>query len=143
MAIRRCLTCRFIIFLMLNDYSNLHAHNVLYIKIAASLVGERILASVTVMDKLALNLDNPTNLSSWEHLAEEFDVPTENVKECELNPDSRPSKVMFDLLDTQKPNFSLEELKTGLRGMPRNDLVKRVEQCGLPRMFSNITRMYT
>lgn len=123
---------------MLNDYRNLHAHNVLHFKIAASLVGKTILASFTVMDKLALNLDNPTNLSSWERLAEEFDVPTETVKECELNPESRPSKVMFDLLDTQKPIFSLEELKTGLRVIPRNDLVKKVEQCGLPRMFSKL-----
>ena len=106
---------------------------------------EKILTNVRIMDELARRLDQPIYrgeqeppiVQHWKHLAAEFRVPEDVETRCQTNPQSSPSKHMFEFLEARNPNYSVKDLKEGLSVISRNDLVKKVELCGLTGNFCN------
>ena len=102
------------------------------------------------MDELARRLDQPiyrgeqepTIVQHWKHLAAEFRVPEDVETRCQTNPQSSPSKHMFEFLEAGNPNFSLKELKDGLSFISRNDLVKKMKQCGLAGEFLKLLNRF-
>ena len=119
--------------------------NLLRNHITDSLVKEKIVANVHIMDELARSLDQPIYrgeqeppiVQHWVHLAAEFGVPEDVVTKCQTNSQSSPSKHMFEFLEARDPNYSVKHLKEGLSVLSRNDLVKKVELCGLTGNFCN------
>ena len=91
------------------------------------------------MDELTRRLDKPIYrgeqepliVEHWKHLAAEFRVPEDVVTRCLTNPQSSPSKHMFEFLEAGNPNFSVKDLKDGLSFISRNDLVRKMKQFGL------------
>ena len=98
-----------------------------------------IVKNVHVKDTLARQLDQPLChggrevpiIQYWPHLAEEFKVSEDVRIKCQHNIENSPTKHMFEFLEAQAPNFSVSDLKVGLKGISRKDLVKRLEQCYL------------
>ena len=119
--------------------------NLLHNHITDSLVKENIVANVHIMDELACSLDQPIYrgkqeppiVQYWVHLAAEFRVPEDVVTKFQTNPQSSPSKHMFEFLEARNPNYSVKDLKEGLSVISRNDLVKKVELRGLTGNFCN------
>ena len=102
------------------------------------------------MDELARRLDQPiyrgeqepTIVQHWKHLAAEFRVPEDVETRCQTNPQSSPSKHMFEFLEAGNPNFSVKELKDGLSFISRNDLVKKMKQSGLAGEFLKLLNRF-
>ena len=102
------------------------------------------------MDELARRLDQPIYrgeqeppiVQHWKHLAAEFRVPEDVETRCQTNPQSSPSKHMFEFLEAGNPNFSVKELKDGLSFISRNDLVKKMKQCGLAGEFLKLLNRF-
>ena len=125
--------------------ANLIQQNLLHNDTTDSLVNEKIVTNVRIMDELARSLDQPIYrgeqeppiVQHWEHLAAEFRVPEDVVTKCQTNPQFSPSKHMFGFLEARTPNFSVKELNDGLSFISRNDLVKKIKQCGLAGEFLN------
>ena len=122
---------------------NLIHQNLLRNGTTDSPVKEKILTNVRIMDELARRLDQPIYrgeqeppiVQHWKNLAVEFRVAEDVVTRCQTNPQSSPSKHMFEFLEAGNPNFSVKELKDGLSFISRNDLVKKMKQCGLAGEF--------
>ena len=102
------------------------------------------------MDELARRLDQPIYrgeqeppiVQHWKHLAAEFRVPEDVETRCQTNPQSSPSKHMFEFLEAGNPNFSVKELKDGLSFISRNDLVKKMKQSGLAGEFLKLLNRF-
>ena len=102
------------------------------------------------MDELARRLDQPIYrgeqeppiVQHWKHLAAEFRVPEDVATRCQTNPQSSPSKHMFEFLEAGNPNFSLKEPKDGLSFISRNDLVKKMKQCCLAGEFFKLLNSF-
>ena len=120
-------------------------HKNLLHHITDSLVNENIVANVHFMDELARSLDQPIYygeqeppiVQHWVHLAAELRVPEDVVTKCQSNPQSSPSKHMFEFLEACNPNYSVKDLKEGFSVISRNDLFKKVDLCGVTGNFCN------
>ena len=117
--------------------------------LTGSLVKDVIVTKAHVMDELASRLDRPichdkrevpATTQYWLHLAEEFKVPNAVVKRCQQNYLSSPSRNMLEFQEACDPDFSIKELKDGLQGIQRNDLVVKLDQCSLPGKFPAIPK---
>ena len=105
---------------------------------------DAVVSNIHVMDELSRRLDQPICHSNqevpftqyWLHLAEEFRVPEEIVIRCQHIPENSPSKNMLEFQEGRDPYFSVQTFKDALRDIARNDVVKMLEQCGLPGEFS-------
>ena len=119
--------------------------NLLHNLITDSLVKENVVVNVHIMDELARSLDQPIYhgereppvVRHWVHLAAEFRVSEDVVTKCQSNPQSSPSKHMFEFLEARNPNYSVKDLKEELSVISRNDLAKKVELSGLTGNFCN------
>lgn len=86
------------------------------------------------MDELAGQLDQPVypRVNYWVHLASEFQVPGEVIMKCQHSFERSPSKHLLEIKEGVNTNFSVQELKKGLKAISRNDLVQKVDNCHLP-----------
>ena len=85
------------------------------------------------MDELAGQLDKPVypRANYWVHLAAEFQVPKDVIMKCQQSFERSPSKHLLEIKEGVDTNFSVQELKNGLKDISRNDLVQKVDNCPL------------
>ena len=91
-------------------------------------MSETIVANVYMMDELALRLDqsNP----GFQHLAAEFNVPEKVKMKCQYSLENSPTKHMLEIKQSaEDTHFSVQDLIDGLIAIPRNDLVRKMENC--------------
>ena len=108
-------------------------------------MSETIACKESILDNLALLLDKgifPGNQETpitqyWKHLADKLGVPEEVKLQCQNASDNSPSNNMFDSLKASQPDFEISSLKDHLRAekIKRNDLVGKIEECGLPGRY--------
>ena len=122
---------------------NKMTETILLVCLIESLVKEKIVRNVRVLDLLACHLDQPSCFGKrevpiiqyWPHLAEEFEMSEDTVIKCQHNCESSPSKSMLEFQEGCEPQFTVLELKGELKDIGRNDLAKKLEQCNLPGKF--------
>lgn len=105
---------------------------------------DNIVDRVQVMEKVAHALDRRfchgkqviPLLQYWKHLFEEFckafPISPKVALNSYLGSRKSPSRLMFENLIANCPNFSIRDLRDKLGDIQRNDLVKELEQCSLP-----------
>ena len=108
-------------------------------------MSETIACKESILDILALLLDKGSFsgnqeapiIQYWKHLADKLGVPEVVKLQCQNASDNSPSNNMFDSLKASQPDFEISSLKENLKAenIKRNDLVNKIENCGLPGRY--------
>ena len=80
------------------------------------------------MDKLAWCLDRKYRvIKNWEHLACELHIPDDIKTKCEIHFELSPTLQLFEFLSTADLELNIGKLKEVLKGIHRNDIIKKLK----------------
>ena len=103
--------------------------------IADSLLSEKIVSKIHIMDKLAQYLNTVVRpkgvdvIQNWLHLAELYKVPKDVKDQCQHSENLSPSSDLFEYLCIANPSISI--LRKHLEEMYRTDVVDELPKAVL------------
>ena len=101
-----------------------------------SFLKDKIVGKEDIMDVLILHLDRSVCLAPgvpaiqrWEHLADQFKVPYDVKSQCaNFSGKLSSSESLFEHLRVTKDSLTVEEVKSCLKKLERNDVVAELEK---------------
>ena len=95
----------------------------------ANPLGESLLNKLELLEALATYLDreNPYgNPNYWKHLAQHFGVEASTYENFTCIPRSPTEKLFAYVISRDAETFTIEVLKSGLRGIDRGDIITNI-----------------
>lgn len=98
--------------------------------VADQLVSKEVTENELLLDKLSKKLDRERrHIQCWNHLAFVLGIPAGERGTFDRYTEHSPTEDMFNYLaDVWKPDLKVEELKTKLKDIYRNDVVKSLNE---------------
>ncbi len=84
-----------------------------------------LLRSLELLEALSRCLDQEYRYGRckcWKHIAEIFEIPEEDYQNFKCNQVHSPTEVMFEYLQSVRPDITIEVLKDGLAQIGRQDV---------------------
>ena len=98
--------------------------------VADQSVSKEVTNNDLLLEKLSKKLDRERrHIQCWKHLAFVLDVPPEERRKFDRYTEHSPTEDMFNYLDDAgKADLKVEDLKTKLKAIYRNDVIKRLNE---------------
>ena len=95
-------------------------------------MNKTILGCLDLLQGISRHLDKEYkygNCQCWKHAAEQFGIEVQEYQNFKCSQVHSPTEVMFEYLETSKPDITIGDLKDKLHNIGRQDVIDVILKC--------------